>query len=495
MKKQLLRILMFILATAMLVSTFVGCKKQEETPQTDSSDVSVSTSDTEVGNDVLGVPKELDYGGKDVTILAWDDGQFTEFEVDSLNGNAIDEAIYFRNMTIEDELGINLKYMYTHGSVAHIANYKSSAYNAMVAGRPYDILASYTRSIAQCAVDGMAMDLGSINDSVNHLDTSKVWWNDMIVDKCSINDSFYFVTGDASTSFVQMIYCIYFNADLVEKNNLESPYELVENNEWTLDKLLTMSKNTFFDANGNTATDIDVDTVPFCGEQWDWPALLHGCGINYVKKDANNAFVVDNIGDEKAINIMDDLTDAIKNDHWYVTNDGSPTSAFKDQRLLFWVTYSGRAKVSFNNLDFEYGCVPMPKYDSIQENYYCATRQPITLFAIQNGVAEDRLEMVTATLEMMGYEGYKQTTPAIFHTVMSYQASASSEMTDMLALIKDSAYFDFGRIYVGDGLKIVDQPGYYLNNGLNWANYVNGDLPAYKENLKVLSDSYTELAN
>lgn len=494
MKKQLLRILMFILATTMLVSTFTGCKKQEETPQTDSSDVSVSTNDTEVGDDVLGVPKELDYGGADITILAWEDAALTEFEVDGLNGSAIDEAIYFRNMKIEDELGIKLKYFYTKGNVSNIANYKSSAYNAMVAGRPYDILASYTRSIAQCAIDGMTMNLGSIDDSVNYLDTSKVWWNDMIVDKCSINDSFYFVTGDASTSFVQMIYCIYFNNDLIERSGLESPYELVANNEWTIDKMLTMTKDVFFDANGNTATDIDVDTVPFCGERWDWPSLLHGCGINYVKKDSNNAFVVDNIGDEKAINLMDDLTAAISSNHWYVTTDGSPTNAFKDQRLLFWNTFSGRAKASFTNVDFEYGCVPMPKYESSQEAYYCATRQPITLFAIQNGVSEDRLEMVTATLETYAYEGYKQTTPVIFHTVMSYQTSASSEMADMLALIKDSAYFDFGRIYVGDGLKIVDQPGYYLENGLNWANYVNGDLPTYKENLKKLSDSYASLA-
>ena len=230
------------------------------------------------------------------------------------------------------------------------------------------------------------------------------------------------------------------------------------------------------------------------GAVYSYPALLHGCGIDYVTKDADETgFVVGNMEGNKAIDIVDDLIDAVKNDKWMVDAEGSAV-AFKSQQLLFTLVNSNFGTY-LSGVTFEYGCVPCPKYDAEQEEYRSTVRQPISLFSVMNSVDPSRYSIITATLEMYAYQGYSYCTPIIFGEVMLYQSSTSPEMTAMLELIRDTAYFNFGRIYTSGNLNIVNAPGWSAKNGTPWSNFLNGTLPAYRNNLKIVSDSYKMLAD
>ena len=180
---------------------------------------------------------------------------------------------------IQARLGVTLKYSFTNGSVKKIQNYKTQVQNAYLGNEPYDIVASYTRSIAICASANFLQDLSSIPDK-NYIDLEKPWWSSDLVEKTTTGKGkYYFVTGDASTCLVQMIYCVYFNADIVNNTQgMESPYDLVDNNEWTIEKLMTMSKG-FYKDNGAVGKDTD-DNFGLISYYFDLPALLHGCGIN-----------------------------------------------------------------------------------------------------------------------------------------------------------------------------------------------------------------------
>lgn len=491
-KKWMKAILVGLVATVS-ISAFAGCSGNK-TPDTDmgAATEDIGNSGTQVANDVLEIPDELDFEGQDVTFLAWSDPECVEFEVKDFGGNTIENSIFTRNRRIEDELGINLNFNYTAGNVANVDNFVSKATVANGANTPYDILAAHTFSIASCAIHGLSLDLGSIDGSQNYLNTQKTWWNQQIVDACNLNGSFYFVTGDISTSFAQRIYCVYFNADKVASLSLESPYEMVANNTWTLENMISMCKNTFVDKNDNATPDIGTDFIPMNADVYAYPAFLHGCGIDYVTKDVDETgFIVGNMDSEKAIDIVDDLIDAVEVDGWML--EGIKNDVFKSQNLLFALVNSDYG-VGLSGVSFEYGCVPCPKYDADQAEYISTVRQPISLFSVMDAVDPSRHSIITATLEMYAYQGYSYCTPVIFNEVMLYQTSASPEMTKMLELIRDTAYFNFGRIYATGSLNIVNAPGWSIAGGEPWSNFLNDTLPTYKNNLKIISDSYAMLA-
>ena len=495
------RIALCLLSMAFLLAAFAGCKNNADDPANTTPPSGDNTgSDDGQEYDKNGylkdtLPGDLNFSNQTVRILGWN-SEVVEFDVESLNGVTIDEAIWHRNDTVSTRLGVDLDFVITNGSVAYINDYKQVVQNAIMGGMPYDLLAAHTRSIAICASGGLLTDLNNIEGS--YLDFSKPWWNQNIVEKTMLGNSLFFMTGDIAPSFVQMIYCVYFNADMLRDRGIESPYDLVESNEWTLENMMSMTINFYQDLNQNFAVDLN-DNIPLVGQYYDWPAFLHGCGVEMVVRTASGDLVMyPDLNGEKGINLMDDMLDWVFLDNCYVATDDNITQHFLGEKSMFMITQSGRAAMSFDKVTFEYGCVPMPKYDSTQENYISTSRQPTTLWAMSRDIPTDRLGMVTATMECLASEGYRQVTPAVFETVMQYQTSASPEMAKMLELIRDTAWFDFGRIYSSDlssnGV-MCDQPGIYLRDHKRWENYINTVMPTIEGQLAELSDELLSLIN
>ena len=284
---------------------------------------------------------------------------------------------------------------------------------------------------------------------------------------------------------------------MIEDLHLESPYDLVANNQWTIDKMLEMNLNFYEDTNENNVADIG-DKLPLVGANWDWPALLHGCGVGIFDRDATGAFVLnsDFVG-EKADNIMEMLSDSIQLDGAYCQNSDAETrTSFMNKNSLFLITQTGLAAEKFADVTFQYGCVPCPKYDSEQENYISAARQSLTMFGLSKAVKTDRLNMITAVMECMASEGYNQVTPIVFNQVMQYQKASSADMSEMLGLIRDTAWFDFGRIFSSEFGYISDQPGFKLRDNQSWSTYVSGTVnTTIKNKLSEFSDDLLEMAS
>lgn len=95
------------------------------------------------------LPDTLDYGGKTITVLAWDGQSYEEFEAEALNGETINDALYKRNVAVKDRLGINLEFIKTKGGASNVDDYVIQVRSqAMTGTGEYDILAAYSRSIA-----------------------------------------------------------------------------------------------------------------------------------------------------------------------------------------------------------------------------------------------------------------------------------------------------------------------------------------------------------
>ena len=506
MKNILLRMFLMLLVIATVSVAFVGCDNSKDSGKNDDTTESTEEttddggdeSESENTSEILEVPESVNFADGEkkaaVNVLSWD-CFFTEFDVDSITGVEVDDAVFYRDENISERLGVVMEYTPQNGRHNTYSQYKAYVENSVNGGGDaYDLIACYVRSAAACASGGLLMELTTIEDS--WLDTEKAWWNKNLIKQVSVQDSLFYVTGDASTSFVQMIYCIYFNQEMMVDRGLTSPYDLVANNEWTLANMMALSEFFYEDLNDNKKVDLG-DMLPTAGQYFDWPAVLHGCGIGYVVKDADGNFVLNpELYGEKGRGIMDDLRDWVDLEGALsLPADQVPMiNAFMEEQVMFLQTQSGCAARYFKDIEFEYACVPMPKYDSKQEEYISTVDQKMTMFCMPKNVPSDRIEMATATLECWGYEGYVTTTPIIFDVVMSYQKSTSQNMTDMLILIRDTAWFDLARIHAPE-VGICDKPGQHLYaNGDNWNTYLNNNVETLTAKVDKLNTDLMEAA-
>ena len=492
-QKKFVRLLLVILALSFSLSSFFACSKEEDEDATGTGE-EVSTN-TEGGDqyDEKGYLKdslpELDYQGDTVTVLCWN-SEHSEFEVEYGN-NTVDNAIYKSNKSVEERLNITLSYEETRGDVKHTGDYKTKVTNAFNAGEYWDVIASYTRSTAICAAGGLLMNLGGLEGD-NYLDFEKPWWSQDIIDKTSIGNTFYFCTGDISTNLIQMTYCMYFNAEMLSNMDIQSPYTYVENNQWTLETLQTICKNIYLDVNENDTADVG-DRFGLVGAYYAYPAILHGCDVPILEKNSADSFVIsESYKGQKAQRIMDDILAVMISDKSAFVDNA--LSTFTSGKTAFFITESGTGLNDLSTVTFEYGCVPCPKYDSSQTEYYSTVRQPVTLYGIMANLPKERIGTATATLECLASQRYRQTTPVIFEDCMKHLRSTSVEMTEMLQLIRDTAFFDCARIYSYETKYVCDKPGNCLQDGTKWANYVNGNMGQVEAAVNSLSSDLLSIA-
>lgn len=424
-----------------------------------------------------------------VTILCWN-AENPEFEGKMLNADAIDSAIYKRNRTTESRLGVTLQY-----EQEPISDYFTIVERSAQGGYYWDVMATKTQTASQLLVGQYYTPLNGIENS--YLDTTQPWWSQQMVEKIRINDNLYFITGDISTNLIQMVYCVYFNDTMLKSiDGLESPYELVDHNRWTINKMMEMCREAYIDIDSDGIIS-DGDTFGLMCFYYDAPALLHGCGVPVTERDRLTGKVV--VSSQFKGQKTDDILSYIGGQLGLCGKVGSGDSAnrpvfansFYEGRSLFTIVESGRGMRSYKNVDFTPGCVPCPKYTSDQETYYSTVRQPITMYGVMKALPTERRSMATATMECLGSEAYRTTTPVIFDSTMQSMNATSPEMAKMLELIRDTAFFDFGRICAASLNAICDWPGWSIKesakNG-NWSVYVEQRIPAVEIILETFFD-------
>ena len=111
------------------------------------------------------------------------------------------------------------------------------------------------------AVEGYFLD----GKSLPYCDFDHPWWIADMYDRFSCAGKLYGFIGDASLSLYKDMTVIYFNKRLWDENKAPNPYDLVRNNEWTLDKFITLCSGMQRDLNGDGTYD-ETDQLTFLGE-------------------------------------------------------------------------------------------------------------------------------------------------------------------------------------------------------------------------------------
>lgn len=446
------RTLAIVLAMLMLVATLVACAQPGDSADTTTAataDTQAPTGDNGTPADTSAdvttlyvedeIPEELNFNNTTISILYWSDVEQPEFEVLEQTGDIVNDAIYLRNLNTETRIGVDLNFVGTPGNYNNQKNFVSTVLNSISSGGEHDIFSGYSMVGATLAVNGYVQDMNSLD----HLDFEKPWWPASLVDQATINNKLYFASGDISTNMLHMMYAVFFNKQLIIDNNLENPYELVTDGKWTYTKMFELGSNVYADKNGDGTRDKE-DAYGLCTASIHYDAFFTGAGLNTVEKDNNDQLLISpTFNSEKTIALLEGICTYMWDgqDGYH----GSTGEVFAKGNTIFTLDRSYMGLLRKDEITFEYGIVPVPKYDEAQENYVTCLGFPYSMYSIS--IASHNSEAAAATLECLASEAYREVTPMLFETSMKLKYSSDNEASAMYDIIREGVSIDIGRIF------------------------------------------------
>ena len=450
------KVLLVLLAVVMIVAVFVSCgdSAQKTTPkattpkQSGSGDITEEIPESQKLNIDI---DSIDYGGETVRIIH-SRCDYAEYgmEEDQIGNDAINDAIYKRNLYIETDLGIELEFNEEPYSYDKITTFmdKLSAWTSDP-NTHVDIISAFTRMMPYILIEGYLTDLNIYNDS---LDFDKEWWPEGVAELHEIKGNLYFVTGDISPNVLRSMTGVFVNKTILKSRGFDYDQfmQKVENYEWTIDDLIEMSSGIWANGDDATATGPSVDDFFGCTTAWKhFDALYVGCGFKYMtgsNKDNEVMKLAADLFSEKVANWMSKIQD------WQRTNDfhcGAVGSDLYEDNFIIgqslFVVHRALYGFDLQKTDIDYAIVPTPMLDTAQGRYYTTIGYGYTSYGICNYSPD--YDRAAQSIQLFGYYGYKLTTPAVFEVSFKGKFSKDDYTIKMFDIIRESITFDLGRIY------------------------------------------------
>ena len=459
---KLKRITAVLIALLMLVPTLASCSDntpaetkettaQQETAQTaESTDASADESETEDERIKPNIPESADFGGDDITFLHWYNTAWTEtvrqsrdIYAEGITGEAINDAVYNRNVKIEDAYKVKIALQLEQSTdIASMVGQQVTAGDST-----YDVV--YQLLSAAPALIQKSYFHNLFN--VPNIDLEKPWWDQNSISSLSTMGILPLVSTSINVNDKDATAALAFNKTIAENNQLEDLYTLVREGKWTYDKLTEMAEATYNDSNGDGTMTPD-DVYGFLGGRDVIDSLYHGSGSQFITKNENDEFVF-TFGTERDVDVISKGIDIV-NSSWYFNHH-----AWKDQSdilyrqifetghgLFFWMRLDDVTNMRAGDADF--GIIPIPKYEEAQDKYYSLVSQHTTgLMSIPITCAGDELSMVGMVLEALAAESHYTLIPEYIETSLKTKNSRDAESADMLDIILNNRVFDPMNVY------------------------------------------------
>ena len=445
------KILALILALTMLVATFAACGSS-------SSDGEVTEGEKEVTRDpkLPAIPDDLDISG-DFNILVSGNMERNDFEASEDAGTTVEVAIFRRNEAIRQAYGVNVtneditKFGSSSGSGAGF----QKIYNEYMAGTSnYDAAMIGTSDVATLAYNGLLWDLASLK----YIDLTKDYWDQKANEDLAIAGRMFYTTGDISIVDNIYTHALIFNKTLISDYGLDNPYDLVNNNEWTLEKFGSLVKQIGEDVDQNGIYN-EKDRYGLL--TWNDPmaAVLASSGEKIASVNESGTIEL-TFYNERVVNLYDRFCDIVFDQaHAYnyqydnQTGKGTATSSwdtnrdaiFNENRAAFY--FSALSVVErHRDSEVDFGILPYPKLDSTQEDFGHSVSGFHSSFLCVPLMAQNPTRS-SAVLELLAYYGKEYLTPAYYEKTLYGQYVRDEESTDMLDIIFATHVYDIGQYY------------------------------------------------
>lgn len=480
------KIVSLLLALVMLASVLVACGDGEADVTTAPTDN--ATEVTEDATETLDIPLTADYGQYEFRILSAGNQAFNDFQFEEESTLPLDNAQYKRKIKVEEDYNVkitqDIQQKYSSGggpgflAVSQQVNTGDCNYDlCLVAGYDVSVL----------AYGGYLYDMNSIKD----IDLSKSWWDRNATESLSVKDVVFFTTGDITVSDNRTAFCLLFNKMLLNDYNLESPYDLVHDGEWTIENFGKLVKSVSEDLNQDGIYD---NNDRYGLMVWDdsMVGIVNAAGERCCTINENGEIELTFYNENTLAALEQYAAIAYDKQHAITYQRDKSISGldmWKNNQGLFWTTLVHQLP-NIREMESDFGILPYPKLNVEQDNYYTCiapyNSQFLCVPLVQDDV--DRTGVIT---EALAYYGQKVVLPALYDVTLVGQSTRDAESEPMLDIIFDNLVYDIGYYYqVGPYNKqlIVQVRNFNTNFTSMYDTYKN----AAGMSLKVINQFYAE---
>ena len=458
-----------ILCGLVLALTAASCgDAQEERPGSDpetqatgapSSEGTESLAETDPESLPEGIPAPdltgVDFGGEEFWILAppndqvnffWSVVDGDEFILsEGLNGEVVNDAVFNRNLKIEEALNIKIRKQESTSVV-------SDAIHAISGGETkLDLVYAIASEL------GDHVPLGYFGNwcDVPYVDFSEPYWYQLAIDGLSAFGRAWMVPSDITMSALSGVSLIYFNKRILSDYDLQSPYDLVKENAWTLDTYLSMIRQVSKDLNGDgfmTSDDLFGIGTYFGRRYGAFIQLTIGSGelITSLNKDGTRYISLDG---EKVQSIIDRTRPLFKDPAFAIDCDAvfhekdtyDMTPFFANGHFLFLQSTVSCMQKDLREMEDDFGIAPNPKYDAEQGSYYHRANPFTSMFVIPASATSP--EKTGAFFQYATWLSHYTVLPAYYEITIKQKRTRDPDAIEMLDIVHDTIYFDFSDVY------------------------------------------------
>jgi hypothetical protein len=449
MKQYLLKAFVLLLALTMMLSVFVACGKDDDKKpitdtdadtDTEAPDEEGTTEETEPEYP-LGVQPENN-NNKEVVILMPADNSIEIAK--EASSERVKQAMYERNCDAEEYLGVLITINNEHNGSWNVrAAYNDVIRNDVKDLHTIDIITMQTAcSFVTLAQEGLLKNL----TDVQSFDFDAPWWVPDMVGQYGMNGNLYGMYGDMTLSLYSAMSTIYFNAKLVGDYNLESPYDMVRNNTWTLENMIKNGKVVEESVDGDYNP--LVNKMGFLGLHTAQRTWLAALDIDLVNRNEDTGeLVVPKGPSDKLITVFDMFYDLFDNENEFCVKGNSTENhqAFMNGTVLYMLTFLNGVR-EFRGMEDDYGLVPMPKYNDQQEKYLTSSGTS-AMWALPSTTSDDENELSAKLTEVLAYLGKRDVVPEYYEISLGYTYARDENVMQMLEIMREGATLRVEHVY------------------------------------------------
>ena len=475
-----------LLALVMLLSVLVSCRNEADTYTITANTIQTDEYDrlSELGS--------RDFEGKVFKVL--DANDYPEMHVnyatdETKSASNINEALYNRDL----QLAVN----YNLGSIEYYPVTKAAdginklRNQVMANAAEYDMVISTAvgstaagasgGTLASIALQGMLRNLNEIE----YLSLDKEWWSPLIYKNMLLNNKLFFTTGDIAPSLYQAPAAMYVNMDLFKQYHDDTDiFKIVEDGEWTMDMLYTLTANVSEDTNEDNVMNASEDFFGIILQQNGLTVqnLVIGSGSSFSKVE-NNTLTMD-LSSQTLENTIEKIAALYPTMSFAYGGSGTPSEkqqnvinvTFKGGNALFLAQQLEAAMFHLRDMEGDYAVIPYPKADKDQEQYLSLVNHWCDCFvAVPSSVSNDRIEFVGFMMEAMAAFSNKNLRPFIYETVLKYQRLNDSQSSAMIDVIMDGIVIDYAVVHDIVGLADVSLTAALGGTPMSVSAIINGD--------------------
>lgn len=448
-KSTAFRLLCLTLVLLLLMAA-VGCTSVPDEPEDEAPTEAPGDQETPPAE-----PEEIDYilsvlprnfQDATYTILCREDKEY-EIAGEEDSTSLVNEKIFARNNRVQERYHIALDHHPVAGNWTSRETFINHVEQSVAAGDDaYQLVAVYTAYGALMTVSEQFYDLREFEDSMQ-LDAP--WWSSSFNENCTVNGKLYFTTGDLSLTMWEGMHAAFFNKELAQDYGIDQLYQLVYDDEWTLEAMLELTAGLYEDDGDDIVNFQDV--FGYIGQHSSRPYIT-ACALPICERDENGVYrmvFMDEDHIDKVTTVYDALYDLLyENDTAFdralLPSGRKESEIFTEGRALFLLGGLNNA-TAMRAAEMDFGILPYPKYDEGQEKYLSSTDDGLSSFAIPLSAYDPN--MCVYILDALSAESKTSVIPAYYEVVLQGRVAQDKESKEMLDIIREDLYFDFGYVY------------------------------------------------